>query len=136
MHEVLLNTASTAHILGGCAIAGSAERGVVDANHQVFNYPGLYVADGSVIPANLGVNPSLTITAMAERAMSKIEGATMPWQQRYPHLSENGRGAAKLLPAAWSRGLLAVAIALMAVMLGSIVWWSRRGGNGERKHDH
>ncbi len=68
----LLNIPNTAHILGGCPIGADAEQGVVDLNHQVFNYPGLYVADASVIPANLGVNPSLTITAMAERAMSKI----------------------------------------------------------------
>jgi cholesterol oxidase len=68
----LLNIPNTAHILGGCPIGADAERGVVDLNHQVFNYPGLYVADASVIPANLGVNPSLSITAMTERAMSKI----------------------------------------------------------------
>jgi cholesterol oxidase len=68
----LLNIPNTAHILGGCPIGADGEQGVVDLNHQVFNYPGLYVADASVIPANLGVNPSLTITAMAERAMSKI----------------------------------------------------------------
>lgn len=74
-HEVVLDKPSTAHILGGCAIAAGEEEGVVDANHEVFNYPGLYVVDGSVIPANLGVNPSLTITAMAERAMSKIPAA-------------------------------------------------------------
>jgi cholesterol oxidase len=71
-NEVLLNTPSTAHILGGCAIGRDETSGVVNANHQVFNYPGLYVVDGSVVPANLGVNPSLTITAMAERAMSQI----------------------------------------------------------------
>ncbi|MDX1664510.1 MAG: GMC family oxidoreductase [Candidatus Promineifilaceae bacterium] len=71
-HEVVLNTPSTAHILGGCAIGADESKGVVDVNHQVFNYPGLYVVDASVIPANLGVNPSLTITAMSERAMSKI----------------------------------------------------------------
>ena len=71
-HDVILNTPSTAHILGGCAIAADESRGVVDINHEVFNYPGLYVVDASVIPANLGVNPSLTITAMSERAMSKI----------------------------------------------------------------
>ena len=71
-HEVILDKPSTAHILGGCAIAADESGGVVDVNHEVFNYPGLYVVDGSVIPANLGVNPSLTITAMAERAMSKI----------------------------------------------------------------
>lgn len=76
INEVLLNTPSTAHILGGCGIGADEKTGVVDVNHQVFNYPGLYVADGSVIPANLGVNPSLTITAMSERAMSRIPAAT------------------------------------------------------------
>lgn len=74
-HEVILNKPSTAHILGGCAIAADESEGVVDVNHEVFNYPGLYVVDGSVIAANLGVNPSLTITAMAERAMSQIPAA-------------------------------------------------------------
>jgi len=65
--EVLLNTPATAHILGGCCIGASAEQGVIDVRHQVFGYPGLYVCDGSVIPGNLAVNPSLTITALAER---------------------------------------------------------------------
>ncbi|MEV4636985.1 GMC family oxidoreductase [Actinoplanes sp. NPDC049548] len=60
----------TAHILGGVTIGDSPESGVVDAYQRVYGYPGLHVADGSVIPANLGVNPSLTITALAERAMS------------------------------------------------------------------
>lgn len=72
VHEVVLDKASTAHILGGCGIGQNENEGVIDVNHEVFNYPGLYIADGSVIPANLGVNPSLTITAMSERAMSKI----------------------------------------------------------------
>lgn len=75
-NEVLLSTPSTAHILGGCGIGRDETSGVVDINHQVFNYPGLYVVDGSVISANLGVNPSLTITAMAERAMSRIPAAS------------------------------------------------------------
>ncbi|MCC6604481.1 MAG: GMC family oxidoreductase [Anaerolineae bacterium] len=75
VNEVLLETPSTAHILGGCGIAADVSRGVIDARHEVFHYPGLYVADGSVIPANLGVNPSLTITAMTERAMSLIPRA-------------------------------------------------------------
>jgi cholesterol oxidase len=70
--EVVLDKASTAHILGGCPIGTSAENGVVDAASRVFGYDNLYVVDGSIIPANLGVNPSLTITAMAERAMSEI----------------------------------------------------------------
>jgi cholesterol oxidase len=65
--EVVLRTPATAHILGGCGIATSADRGVIDAHHEVFGHPGLYVCDGSVIPGNLGVNPSLTITALAER---------------------------------------------------------------------
>ena len=60
----------TAHILGGVTIGESADTGVIDAYHRVFGYPGLHVVDGSAVPANLGVNPSLTITALAERAMS------------------------------------------------------------------
>jgi cholesterol oxidase len=65
--EVLLGTPATAHILGGCAIGETKEKSVVDANQQIHGYEGLYVCDGSVIPANPGVNPSLTITALAER---------------------------------------------------------------------
>ncbi len=65
--EVLLRTPATAHILGGCGIADAPATGVIDARHEVFGHPGLYVCDGSVIPGNLGVNPSLTITALAER---------------------------------------------------------------------
>jgi cholesterol oxidase len=60
----------TAHILGGATIGESPQTGVVDPYHRVYGYPGLHVVDGSAVPANLGVNPSLTITAMAERAMS------------------------------------------------------------------
>lgn len=70
--EALLDISTTAHILGGCVIANSPEEGVVDKKCEVFNNPNLHVVDGSIIPANLGVNPSLTITAMAEHAMSKI----------------------------------------------------------------
>ncbi|MDL9937829.1 GMC family oxidoreductase [Gordonia sp. ABSL1-1] len=66
----LLNIPMTAHFLGGCAIGESAETGVVDAYHRVFGHPGLHVVDGSAVSANLGVNPSLTITAQAERAMA------------------------------------------------------------------
>jgi cholesterol oxidase len=72
MTETLLGVPSTAHILGGACMGDSAETGVIDENHQVFNYPGLYVIDGSAISANPGVNPSLTITTLAERAMSLI----------------------------------------------------------------
>ena len=64
------NMPMTAHFIGGCTIGTSPEDGVVDAYQRVFNYPGLHIADGSAISANLGVNPSLTITAQAERAMS------------------------------------------------------------------
>ncbi|MCD6639861.1 MAG: GMC oxidoreductase [Nocardioides sp.] len=60
----------TAHILGGAVMGTDETRGVVDARHEVHGHPGLYVADASVIPANLGVNPSLTITALAERFAS------------------------------------------------------------------
>jgi len=51
-------------------MGGSTADGVIDERHEVFGYPGLYVVDASAIPANVGVNPSLTITAMAERAMA------------------------------------------------------------------
>jgi cholesterol oxidase len=60
----------TAHFIGGCTIGTSPEHGVVDPYQRVYGHPGLHVADGSAISANLGVNPSLTITAQAERAMS------------------------------------------------------------------
>lgn len=70
--ETLLGVPSTAHILGGCTMGETAESGVIDSDHRVFGYDGLYVIDGSAMSANPGVNPSLTITAMAERAMSKI----------------------------------------------------------------
>ena len=59
----------TAHLIGGCVIGDSAETGVVDPYHRMFGHPGLHVVDGSAISANLGVNPALTITAQAERAM-------------------------------------------------------------------
>lgn len=76
VNEVLFNTPTTAHILGGCGIGTDETTGVINTCHEVFNYPGLYVVDGSVIPANLGVNPSLTITALAERAMSLVPAAS------------------------------------------------------------
>ncbi|MCD4535730.1 GMC family oxidoreductase [Nocardioides sp. cx-169] len=64
------NMPLTAHFIGGCAIGTEPDNGVVDPYQRVFNYPGLHIADGSAISANLGVNPSLTITAQAERAMA------------------------------------------------------------------
>jgi cholesterol oxidase len=70
--ENLLDLPTTAHILGGSPIGRDASEGVVNEDFQVHNYPGMYIIDGSVMPANPGVNPSLTITALAEYAMSKI----------------------------------------------------------------
>jgi cholesterol oxidase len=78
--EVLFDVPTTAHILGGACVGDAPERGVVDHAHEAFGHPGLYVVDGSAVPANLGVNPSLTITALAERAMSLVPakpGATL-----------------------------------------------------------
>ncbi|MBN1119508.1 MAG: GMC family oxidoreductase [Anaerolineae bacterium] len=72
-NETLLNIPSTAHIMGGVPFGRNADEGVIDINCEVFNYPGLYVVDGSIMPGNPGVNPSLTITALAEYAMSRIE---------------------------------------------------------------
>ncbi len=70
--EVLLNMASTAHILGGCPMGKTGEEGVVNERFEVHGYPNMWVLDGSIIPCNLGVNPSLTITALSEYAMSLI----------------------------------------------------------------
>ncbi|MEK6574034.1 MAG: GMC family oxidoreductase, partial [Chloroflexota bacterium] len=72
INEGLFNIPMTAHILGGCPFGRDADEGVVDLNCQIHNYPGLYVVDGSIVPANPGVNPSLTITALAEYAMSRV----------------------------------------------------------------
>ncbi len=66
----LMNVPMTAHFIGGCAIGESAETGVIDPYHRLYGYDGLHVADGSALSANLGVNPSLTITAQTERAMA------------------------------------------------------------------
>jgi cholesterol oxidase len=74
--EVLFGAPTTAHILGGACIGKDAEHGVIDRDQRVFGYDDLYVVDGSAVSANPGVNPSLSITAMAERAMSKIPART------------------------------------------------------------
>ena len=70
--EILFDLPMTAHCIGGCVMGADAEHGVIDAQHRVFGYQGLYVVDGAAVGANLGVNPSLTITALAERAMTFI----------------------------------------------------------------
>jgi cholesterol oxidase len=83
--EILFDVPGTAHCIGGCAIAASPERGVVDDHHRVFGYCNMYICDGSVLAANLGVNPSLTITALAERAMSFIpKAADSDWNDLGP----------------------------------------------------
>ncbi|MGQ7751515.1 GMC oxidoreductase [Streptomyces sp. WC2508] len=66
----LMGTPLTAHFLGGCPIGATADDGVIDPYHRLYGHPGISVVDGSAVSANLGVNPSLTITAQAERAMS------------------------------------------------------------------
>ena len=70
--EILFNIPGTAHILGGCPMADSPQRGVIDSRNRVYGYKNMYVCDGSALSANLGVNPSLTICAVTERAMSLI----------------------------------------------------------------
>jgi cholesterol oxidase len=70
--ESAANIPTTAHILGGAVIGADASHGVIDRDHRVFGYANLMIVDGSAMPANPGVNPSLTITALAERAMSRV----------------------------------------------------------------
>jgi cholesterol oxidase len=74
--EVLMDKATTAHILGGCPMGATAQTGVVDTRARLFGYENFYVVDGSIVPANLGVNPSLTITALAEHAMAQVPAKT------------------------------------------------------------
>jgi cholesterol oxidase len=87
--EALFNIPSTAHILGGAVIAPDPSQGVVDSHQRVFGYENLLVCDGSAIPANVGVNPSLTITALAEHAMSHVPTAGM-LDTRAPVLASAG----------------------------------------------
>ncbi|MBN2801017.1 MAG: GMC family oxidoreductase [Deltaproteobacteria bacterium] len=75
LSEVLLDRPVTAHLLGGCPMGRDRDEGVIDAVGRVHGHPGLYVVDGSMISANLGVNPSLTITALAEHAMAAVPEA-------------------------------------------------------------
>ncbi len=98
MTETALNIPTTAHILGGACMGADASEGVIDADHRVFGYAGMYVIDGSAISANPGVNPSLTITALAERAMSKIPAKQAGWRSPLP---PSARGA---LPASDDAG--------------------------------
>jgi cholesterol oxidase len=84
--ETIFGIPTTAHILGGCVMAASSDEGVIDADHQVWGYPGLYVVDGSAISANPGVNPSLTICALAERMAERFpDPDTLP--SHAPHSS-------------------------------------------------
>jgi cholesterol oxidase len=95
--ESLRNTPTTAHILGGAVVGADPESGVVDAANRVFGYENLLVTDGAAMPANPGVNPSLTITAKAEHAMSRV-----PLKQGAEprHLPEAARPAVPAVPQA------------------------------------
>jgi cholesterol oxidase len=72
LHEMLLGASTTAHILGGARMGRGPDDGVIDTRHSVFGYEGLYVIDASAVSANPGINPALTIAALAERAMGFI----------------------------------------------------------------
>ncbi len=88
--ETLLGIPSTAHLLGGCPMGRDDQEGVVNLDCQVFNYPGLYVVDGSIMPGNPGVNPSLTIAALAEYAMSRIPAKESIAAERTPDRERTG----------------------------------------------
>ena len=92
--ESTLNIPTTAHILGGAVVGADPESGVIDADNHVFGYENLMVCDGSAVPANPGVNPSLSITAMTERAMSKIPLAPGAEQKHLPDEARAARVAA------------------------------------------
>jgi cholesterol oxidase len=100
--EALLSIPTTAHILGGAPIGSSPERGVIDEQHRVFGYENLLVCDGAAIPANVGVNPSLTITAMTERAIDHIPakdpGAKVAHRGRVAFAGKTASGEPEPLP--------------------------------------
>jgi cholesterol oxidase len=96
VNEVLFDIPSTAHILGGACIGSGPMTAVCDDHNRVFGQPGLYVVDGSAIPVNLGVNPALTITALAEHAMSQIPAKDQLGSQlQNPQISEVQRSGRK-----------------------------------------
>jgi cholesterol oxidase len=88
VNEVILNIPTTAHVLGGSIIGESPETGVIDLQNRVFGYENMLVCDGSMVPANLGVNPSLTITALTERAMSFISAKSEKSQNFFNYEKE------------------------------------------------
>ncbi|MEU2586307.1 GMC family oxidoreductase [Streptomyces avermitilis] len=107
----LMGTPLTAHFLGGCPIGDSPASGVIDPYHRLYGHPGISVVDGAAVSANLGVNPSLTITAQAERAMSywpnkgeadprPAQGAAYerlkPVEPRHPAVPADAFGALRL----------------------------------------
>jgi cholesterol oxidase len=96
INEAILNIPTTAHILGGAVIGADPEHGVVDAENRVFGYENLMVCDGAAMPANPGVNPSLTITAIAERAMSRVSPKEGVSPDAAPALPEEARPAASV----------------------------------------
>ncbi len=89
INESLFNIPITAHILGGAPFGKDAQEGVIDLNCQIHNYPGLYIVDGSIMPGNPGINPSLTITALGEYAMSRV--APKPGAVIRPPIGVDGR---------------------------------------------
>jgi cholesterol oxidase len=95
INEVLLNVPLTAHILGGACMASGPDQGVVDEHNRIFGHDGLWVVDGAAVPANLGTNPSLTITAIAEHAMSWIPPKHP--EQGLRHLPPQARAATTTL---------------------------------------
>jgi len=84
LQESIFGIPSTAHILGGATMGADAKSGVIDRDNRVFGYQNMYVCDGSTISANIGVNPALTITALTERAMSKIPPTARAAAQQRP----------------------------------------------------
>jgi cholesterol oxidase len=76
--EAIFSIPTTAHILGGAVIGADPESGVIDDRHRIFGYHNLLVCDGAAVPANVGVNPSLTIAALTERAMTHIPDGRLP----------------------------------------------------------
>ena len=86
--ETLLGIPTTAHILGGAVMGKDRQEGVIDKDHRVFGYENMYVCDGSAISANPGVNPSLTILALSERAMDKIRPKSTAKEYRFQSVEE------------------------------------------------